>query len=148
LSWDSTVSTHQRVPIQCWKDLPGGGTNDYSINGFEIGWGDYWVLGFKCPRGVHFPKDLFGEGLLASISFSSSCLPREGPREREGGKRRRRGDVQDIRPNLCSGRFDSFNDSLGELLDMSVGRVKDYSDDGLGPYRQYTAVDVVSSHDG
>jgi hypothetical protein len=44
-----------------------------------------------------------------------------------------RGDVQDIRPHLCSCRFDSFDDCLGELLDMPVGRVENYCDDRFGP---------------
>jgi hypothetical protein len=53
---------------------------------------------------------------------------------RKRGKRYRRGDVQDIRPDLCSGRFNPFYDSLGKLLDMPVGRIEDYSNDGLGPF--------------
>ena len=56
---------------------------------------------------MHFPKNLFREGFLAGLSSSSSFRPREGPRDREGS-----GDVQDIRPDLCSGSFDTFDDSL------------------------------------
>jgi hypothetical protein len=56
----------------------------------------------------------------------------KGPR-RSRGEKRRWGDIQDIRPNLCSGRFNPFDDSLGELLDMPVGRVEDYCDDWFGP---------------
>lgn len=130
LSWDPTVSTCQRIMIRCWKGLPGGGTNDNSINGLEVVWGDNWVFGFEGPRSVHLPKDLFGEGLSAGLSLLAILVKRD---RRKRGKRCRRGDLQDIRPNLCSCRFDTFDDSLRKLLDMPVSRVEDYGDDWFGP---------------
>ena len=42
-------------------------------------------------------------------------------------------DIQDIRPNFCSGRLDTFNDPFGKFLDMSESRVEDYCDDWFRP---------------
>jgi hypothetical protein len=59
---------------------------------------------------VHFPKDIFGEGLSAGLSLFTVVVKRD---RRKRGKRYKRGDVQYIRPDLCSGCFDPFDDSLG-----------------------------------
>jgi hypothetical protein len=79
---------------------------------------------------MHFTKNLFGEGLSAGLSLFTMLVIRDRTKR---GKRYRRGDVQDIRPDLCSGCFNPFDDPLGELLDMPVGRVEDYCDDWFGP---------------
>ena len=75
---------------------------------------------------MHFPKDIFREGLSTGLSLSSVVMSRDR-REEE------REDVQYIRPNLCSCRFDTFDDSLGKLLDVTVGRIEDQCDDWLAP---------------
>ena len=81
---------------------------------------------------MHFPKELFREGLSAGLSLYS-VVKSSNRREAE------RQDVQyiSIRPNLCPSGFDTFEDSLGKLLNMTVGRVEDYCDDWFGPPYQH-----------
>lgn len=86
-------------------------------------------LDLEVPEACILPRISSERVSRLGLSLSSVVMSRD--RREEG-----REDVQYIRPNLCSCRFDTFEDSLGKLLDLTVGGVEDYCDDWLGPPHQ------------
>jgi len=85
-------------------------------------------LDLEVPEACILPRISSERVSRLGLSLSSVVMSRD--RREEG-----REDVQYIRPNLCSCRFDTFEDSLGKLLDMTISRVEDYCDDWFGPPR-------------
>jgi hypothetical protein len=65
-------------------------------------------LDLKVPEAYIFPRISSERVSRLVLAYSLWWLKGFERKGKEG-----RGDLQDIRPNLCSGRFDAFNDPLG-----------------------------------
>ena len=56
----------------------------------------------------------------------------------EEGIRDNLNDSQDVWSNICACGFSTFNHTLGELADVTVGRIENDSNDRSGPeYREH-----------